>query len=84
MSDDLRRTIRGVLLRLGMHASPRQVAERLEACGIDVSESLVAAVKAQMLRQQAAAEREQAKRPPKSKSRRRPQQRKIPGGRRLR
>lgn len=81
MGDDVRRTIRGMQLRLGMHASPRQVAERLAACGVAVSESLVAAVKAQMLRQQAAAEREQAKRAPTTKSRRRPQQRKIPRGR---
>lgn len=73
-----RQAIKNILPRLGMHVAPEQVVEELEKVGLEVSTNFVAKVKSQMLRDQAAAERERAKRTPVSKSRKRPQQRKIP------
>ena len=55
-----------------------QVVEALHEVGIEVSERFVSQVKAQMLRDEAKATRERSKRPPKTKSRSRPQQQKIP------
>lgn len=72
------RAIRDVLRRLGMHADSRQVIETLQPYGVEVSPRLVTSVKAEMQREAARAEREQAKRPPTVKCRSRPQQRKIP------
>lgn len=73
------RAIRDVLRRLGLQADPQQVIEALQPYGVDVSTRLVTSVQAEMQREAARAEREQAKRPPAVRSRRRPQQRKIPG-----
>jgi|GEM_PF-2170227 len=73
------RAIRDVLRRLGMQADPQQVIETLQQYGVEVSMRLVISVQAEMRREDARAEREQAKRAPADKSRRRPQQRKIPG-----
>jgi hypothetical protein len=61
-----------------MQASPKQIIDALERIGIEVSEEFASRVKFQMLRDDAKAVREQSKRPPKRKSRKRPQQRKIP------
>ena len=72
------RAIRNMLARLGMHATPGQVVEALESLDIEVSENFVARVKAQMFRDEAKAVRERSKRPPKTKTRSRPQQRKVP------
>ena len=77
-----RSAIRNTLKRLGMQATPGKVVKALEALSIEVSENFVARVKAQMYRHEAKAVREQAKRPPKTKIRKRPQQRKIPQERR--
>ncbi len=77
--NDTRKAIRNTLRQLGMHAGPEQVIEAMQRYGIDVSKRLVSDVKAQLLREEARAQREQAKRPPAVKSRNRPQQRKIPG-----
>jgi len=76
---NLRRAIRDTLRQLGMQADPQQVIETLQQYGVEVSTRLVTSVMAEMRREEARAEREQAKRPPVDKSRRRPQQRKIPG-----
>lgn len=73
-----RQAIRNVILRLGMHAAPERVVDELEKVGVDVSCNFVLRVKSQMLRDEAAAERERAKRTPVNKSHKRPQQRKIP------
>lgn len=73
-----RQAIKHMLLRRGMHVAPEQAVEELEKVGVEVSTNFVAKVKSQMLRDQATAERERAKRTPMSKSRKRPQQRKIP------
>jgi hypothetical protein len=61
-----------------MQAKPDQVCEVLDNYGIYVSERLVHQVRMQILRDEAKATRERTKRPPGSKTRRRPQQRKIP------
>ena len=53
----------------------------LESYGIEVSENFVARVKAQMFGSETKAARERSKRPPKTKSCNRPQQRKIPSAR---
>jgi serine/threonine protein kinase len=76
-----RRAIRSTLARLGMHSTPTQVVAALESYGIEVSENFVARVKAQMFGSETKAARERSKRPPKTKSRNRPQQRKIPSAR---
>ncbi len=73
------RAIRDTLQRLGLHADPQQVIETLQTYGVEVSTRLVTSVQAEMQREAARAEREQSKRTPAVKSRRRPQQRKIPG-----
>jgi post-segregation antitoxin (ccd killing protein) len=73
------RAIRDTLQRLGVQAEPQQVLETLQRYGVEVSTRLVISVQAEMQREAARAEREQAKRPPAVKGRRRPQQRKIPG-----
>jgi hypothetical protein len=73
-----RQAIKSTLLRLGPHAKPEQVIEELERLGIEVSERFVAGVKMQMRRNETKAQKERAKRPPKNKSRKRPQNRKIP------
>lgn len=78
MTDNKRRAIRSTLARLGMHATSKQVVDVLEGFGVEVSETFVALVRSQMLRDEAKAMRERSKRPPKTKSRKRPQQRKIP------
>lgn len=78
MTVNKRRAIRNTLARLGMQAKPEQVAEALEGYGIVVSGRLVSRVKLQILLDEAKAVRERSKRPPKSKTRKRPQQRKIP------
>lgn len=75
------RAIKAAWLRLGLHASPKQVVEALEEFGVEVSEAFVGRVRGQMSRERSSAAREQAKRPPSTKSRKRPQQRKIPGRR---
>lgn len=71
--------IRSALHRLGVHAPPDRVVEELDRCGIEVSEYFVSRVKMQVHREAAKATRERSKRPPKTKTRWRPQQRKIPG-----
>lgn len=73
-----RQAIRNLLLRLGMHVAPERVVDELEKVGVEVSCNFVLKVKSQMLRDEAAAERERAKRTPVNKSRKRPQQQKIP------
>lgn len=78
---DKRRTIRNMLGQLGMQANPTQVVDALERLGVEVSEQFVSQVKSQMFRDDAKASRERSKRPPKTKSRKRPQQRKIPNRR---
>lgn len=78
MTHDVRRTIRSILARLGAHAAPQQVVDAMQAYGVEVSKKMVIQVKSQMLRDQAQALREQAKRPPQNKARSRPQQRKVP------
>ena len=78
MTTNKRKAIRTTLARLGMHATSQQVIEALHELGIEVSERFVSQVKAQMLRDEDKATRERSKRPPKTKSRNRPQQRKIP------
>lgn len=72
------RAIREAFTRLGLHISTKQVVEALAELGVETNEALVLSVKGQMAREQAKVVREQAKRPPKSKSHNRPQQRKIP------
>lgn len=79
MTVNKRRAIRNTLGRLGMQATPTQVVEALEGFGVEVSETFVSQVRLQMLRHDTKATRERSKRPPKIKSRKRPQQRKIPG-----
>ena len=81
MTVNEQRAIRSMLARLGMQATPKQVVEALEAFGVEISESFVSQVRFQMVRHDAKATRERSKRPPKIKSRKRPQQRKIPGRR---
>jgi hypothetical protein len=61
-----------------MHATPKQVADELEGFGIEVSEEFVVRVKGQIRREASKALAERSKRPPKTKSRSRPQRRKIP------
>lgn len=78
MTTNKRNSIRTTLARLGMHATPEQVVEALHDLGIEVSERFVTQVKTQMMRDEAKATRERSKRPPKTKSRSRPQQQKIP------
>lgn len=73
-----RQAIKNVLLQRGMHVSPAEVVETLDKLGIEVSENFVGKVRGQLLRDEAAAERERAKRPPVTKSHHRPQQRKVP------
>ena len=75
---DKRKPIRDMWIQLGMQASPTQVADALEQLGVEVSEEFVSRVRSQMHRDNAKAARERSKRPPKTKSRKRPQQRKIP------
>lgn len=81
MTINKRRAIRSTLARLGRHSTPTQVVAALESYGIEVSENFVARVKAQMFGSETKAARERSKRPPKTKSRNRPQQRKIPSAR---
>jgi hypothetical protein len=73
-----RRAIRNTLARLGMQARPDQVVEALENYGIEVSHRFVSRVKIQILQDESKAARERAERPPKPKTCKRPQQRKIP------
>jgi len=73
-----RRAIRNTLDRLGMQAKPEQVVADLESHGLEVSDRFVGRVKMQILRDEAKAARERFKRPPKPKTCKRPQQRKIP------
>lgn len=72
------RAIRDAFTRRGLHISTKQTVEALDELGIEVSDSFVLSVKGQMIREQAKAMRERAKRPPESKGRNRPPQRKIP------
>ena len=72
-----RRAIRNILARLGLQAGSEQAVEALATYGIQATNHFVASVKSQILRCEAKAVREQSKRPPKIKSRNRPQQRKI-------
>jgi hypothetical protein len=75
------RAIRNAVARLGMQASPKQIAAFLSNFGIDVSEALVQRVKLEMLKETAKAERQRVKvpnvarptvrRPPKVPPRRR-------------
>lgn len=78
MAMQKRQMVKNLLSQLGMHVSPRQVVEALDKLGIEVSENFVTRVKGQMLRDEAAAERERSKRPPVAKNHKRPQQRKVP------
>jgi hypothetical protein len=78
MTSNRQRAIRNTLDQLGMQAKPEQVVEALESHGLDVSDRFVSLVKMQMLRYEAKAAREGFKRPPKLKTRYRPQRRKIP------
>lgn len=75
---DKRRAVKNMVDRLGRHVAPSRVAEALRQYDIEVSENFVAKVKLQMDRQDAKAAQQRAKRPPKNKSRNRPQQRKVP------
>ncbi|WP_153559415.1 hypothetical protein [Roseimaritima sediminicola] len=75
---DTRSTIRSMWAQLGLQARPAEVVEALERLGIEVSEEFVARVRSQLHRDAAKAARERAKRPPQSKTAKRPQQRKIP------
>jgi len=61
-----------------MHAAPKQVVDELAGFDIDVSEKFVSRVKDQIRREVSKALQERSKRPPKTKSHSRPQQRKIP------
>ena len=78
---DKRKMIRNMWMQLGIQASPSQVVDALERLGIEVSEEFVSRVNFQMLREEAKALQQQAKRPPKTKTQKRPQQRKIPNRR---
>lgn len=78
---DKRKNIRNICIQLGMQASSSQVVDALKRLGIEVSEEFVTRVKFKMLRDEAKAVQQQSKRPPKTKSRKRPQQRKIPNRR---
>lgn len=80
MAGDMRRAIKNMWLQIGAQAAPQQVVRALEKIGIEVSESFVIKVRDRMLRDEATAMRERCKRPPVSKVRKRPQQRKRPGG----
>jgi hypothetical protein len=71
-------TVRAALQRLGMHATVAQIIEEVQRYGLSASPRLVSDVKARLQRDKVKAERLQAKRPPQSKTRHRPQQRKIP------
>ena len=82
MTADKRRAIRTVLARLGMQAKPQEVVETLESYGVSVGPRLVRLVKLQILRDDAKAARERFKLPPKPRTGKRPQQRKIPPRRR--
>lgn len=75
---DGKRAIRDVLNQMGMHVTTKQIVAALEKRGVEVSEAFISRVRGQMARELGKAEREKAKRPPEKKSRRRPQQRKIP------
>ena len=78
MTANKRTAIRHALDRLGTQAKPEQVVEALESHGLEVSDRFVSLVRMQLLRDDAKAARERSKRPPKPKTRRRPQRRKIP------
>jgi hypothetical protein len=64
---------------MGMGSSPAAVVEALEGYGIEVSERFVTQVRSQMILDESKAKRRRLKREPKVKSRKRPQNRKIPG-----
>ena len=78
MTANKQKAIRSTLARLGMHATSKQVVDELAGFGIEVSEDFVSRVKEQIRREESKALQERSKRPPKTKSRKRPQQRKIP------
>ena len=78
MAGDRRSAIRSLLGQLGRQASPSQVVDALAAVGIEVSETLVIKVRADLLRKEAKAERQRLMPQPHDKRRRRPQRRKIP------
>ena len=78
MTANKQKAIRNAIARLGMHAKPNKVVDELAGFGIEVSEEFVSKVKGQIRREESKALRERSKRPPKIKSRKRPQQRKIP------
>ncbi len=83
MTTNKRKAIKDMFARMGMHANAdaAQVVDALENYGIEVSERFVTLVRSQMIRDEAKAERQRSKRGPKVKSKRRQQQRKIPGRR---
>ncbi len=81
MTTNRRKAITDMFARMGMHAKPAQVVDALQHCGIEVSERFVSLVRFQMIRDDAKAERQRLKRVPMARSRKRPQQRKIPGRR---
>ena len=57
------RAIRNAVARLGMQASPKQIAAFLSNFGIDVSEALVRRVEVEMLKQATRVERQQVRTP---------------------
>lgn len=73
-----RDAIRVALLRLGAHATPKQLVDELRRFGRVVSETFAAKAKSSLQREWAKTERERAKRNPRNKRRSRPQQRKVP------
>ena len=79
MTTNKSKAIKETLARMGMHAIPAQVVDALESCGVEVNERFVTLVRSQMIRDEAKAERQRLRRDPKVRSKRRPQQRKIPG-----
>ena len=78
---DKSKTIKGTIVRLGLHVPPKKIVDALGELGIDVSETHVQRIQLQMLRAEAKAANQRAKSPVKDRRKRRPQQRKIPGRR---
>lgn len=72
------KAIRSTFARLGMHATARQVVDELACFEVEVREAFVCKVKEQIRREDSRALAERSKQQPKDKSRKCPQQRKIP------
>lgn len=78
MTKPFQRAIAAALEQLGPEATADQVAAHLQQHGIELSRRAVAQAVGRLRREAAQAAREQAKRPPATKTHHRPQQRKTP------